>query len=100
MKRLSSAILGLLLAVATVTLMPSPAQAQKAGQSTKISVGVVAKTERVDMQSDAAKSALVGGVIGYHTTSSKKSSSRKWRNAAIGATALGATRKVKILCNN
>lgn len=79
--------------VAAAILAPSPAEAQKAGQSAKISVGFVTQTERVDMQSDAAKSAVVGGVIGYHTTSSKKSSSRKWRNAAIGAAALGATRR-------
>lgn len=88
----SFAISGLV-AIAAMTVAPSPVEAQKAGQSTKISVGVVAQTERVDMQSDAAKSALVGGVIGYHTTSSKKSSSRKWRNAAIGATAMGAARR-------
>jgi hypothetical protein len=70
-----------------------PAQAQKSGQSARVMVGTVVSTERVDLQSDAAKSAVVGGVIGYHATSSKKSSSRKWRNAAIGATAVGGARR-------
>lgn len=93
MKQTGIVMLSGFFVIAAVTLAPSPAAAQKAGQSAKISVGVVTQTERVDMQSDAAKSAVVGGVIGYHTTSSKKSSSRKWRNAAIGAAALGATRR-------
>ena len=50
-------------------------------------------TERVNLQSDAAKTAVLGGVIGYHATSNSKSKSRKRKNAAIGAAALGgATR--------
>ena len=74
-------------------LFTLPAQAQKAGQSSRVMVGTVVNTERVNLQSDAAKTAVLGGVIGYHATSSKKSSSRKWKNAAIGAAALGgATR--------
>lgn len=93
MNRIGIVVLSALFVMAAITLTPLPVEAQKAGQSAKISVGVVTQTERVDMQSDAAKSAVVGGVIGYHTTSSKKSSSRKWRNAAIGAAALGATRR-------
>ena len=88
MKQGLSIVLSGLFVTAAVIFAPSPAEAQKAGQSAKISVGVVTHTERVNMQSDAAKSAVVGGIIGYHTTSSKKSSSRKWRNAAIGAAAL------------
>jgi len=43
---------------------PTPASAQKAGQSAKITIGVVVQTERVQMQSEAAKSAVVGGIIG------------------------------------
>jgi flagellar motor protein MotB len=80
-------------AFAALPLAVPPIHAQKAGQSARISVGVVVKTERVNLQSEAGKSAVVGGVIGYHATSSKKSSSRKWRNAAIGAAAMGAARR-------
>jgi outer membrane lipoprotein SlyB len=67
--------------------------AQKSGQSATVRVGTVVSTERVNLQSDAAKTALLGGVIGYHATSNSKSKSRKRRNAALGAAALGgATR--------
>lgn len=87
--------------IATITMItgglmlagPAPASAQKAGQSSKISIGVVVGTENVQMQSEAAKSAVVGGVVGYHATSSKSSRSRKRRNAAIGAVALGGARR-------
>ncbi len=67
--------------------------AQKSGQSATIKVGTVISTERVNLQSDAAKTAVLGGVIGYHATSNSKSKSRKRKNAALGAAALGgATR--------
>jgi outer membrane lipoprotein SlyB len=85
-----------LLASAALLLLvtASPAAfAQKAGQSATIRVGTVVSTERVNLQSDAAKSAVLGGVIGYHATSNSKSKSRKRKNAALGAAALGgATR--------
>jgi outer membrane lipoprotein SlyB len=71
----------------------SLALAQKSGQSATVRVGTVVSTERVNLQSDAAKSAVLGGVIGYHATSNSKSKSRKRKNAALGAAALGgATR--------
>jgi hypothetical protein len=69
------------------------ALAQKAGQSARVAVGTVESTERVDLQSAALRSAVVGGVIGYHATSSSKSKSRKRKNAAIGAAALGGARR-------
>lgn len=73
--------------------LASPAVAQKSGQSATVRVGKVVSTERVNLQSDAAKTAVLGGVIGYHATSNSKSKSRKRKNAAIGAAALGgATR--------
>ena len=85
--------------ILTLALLPSlvmtapAAFAQKSGQSATIKVGTVVSTERVNLQSDAAKTALLGGVIGYHATSNSKSKSRKRRNAALGAAALGgATR--------
>jgi len=76
-----------------MVLMTPAALAQKSGQSAKLTTGKVVKTERVQLQSDAAKGALVGGVIGYHLTSNNKSSSRKWANAAIGATVAGAAKR-------
>jgi hypothetical protein len=76
-----------------VAAFASPAVAQKSGQSATVRVGKVVSTERVNLQSDAAKTAVLGGVIGYHATSNSKSKSRKRKNAAIGAAALGgATR--------
>ena len=80
-----------LLLLATV---PSAAFAQKAGQSASVRVGTVINTERVNLQSDAAKSAVLGGVIGYHATSNSKSKSRKRKNAALGAAALGGARRM------
>jgi hypothetical protein len=50
-------------------------------------------TESVNLQSTAGRSAIVGGVVGYHATSSSKSSSRKWRNAAIGSAAMAGAKR-------
>jgi outer membrane lipoprotein SlyB len=84
---LISALLPLLVAAAPAAF------AQKSGQSATIKIGTVVSTERVNLQSDAAKTAVLGGVIGYHATSNSKSKSRKRKNAALGAAALGgATR--------
>lgn len=80
----------LLLVVATAPT----AFAQKSGQSATIKVGTVVSTERVNLQSDAAKTAVLGGVIGYHATSNSKSKSRKRKNAALGAAALGGATRV------
>ena len=68
--------------------------AQKSGQSATIKVGTVVSTERVNLQSDAAKTAVLGGVIGYHATSNSKSKSRKRKNAALGAAALGGATRI------
>ena len=84
---LASALLPLLVAAAPAAF------AQKSGHSATITIGTVVSTERVNLQSDAAKTAVLGGVIGYHATSNSKSKSRKRKNAALGAAALGgATR--------
>lgn len=80
----------LLLVVATAPTV----FAQKSGQSATIKVGTVVSTERVNLQSDAAKTAVLGGVIGYHATSNSKSKSRKRKNAALGAAALGGATRV------
>lgn len=76
-----------------VSLLATTAHAQRSGQSAKISVGTVTATEYVDLRSTAGRSAIVGGVVGYHATSSSKSSSRKWRNAAIGSAAMAGAKR-------
>ena len=78
----------------SLTIVMAPAAlAQRSGQSAKLTTGKVVKTERIQLQSDAAKGALVGGVVGYHLTSKNKSSSRKWANAAAGAAVGGAAKR-------
>jgi len=78
------------IAVATLFLSGSAA-AQRAGQSATIRTGVVVGMQTVDLNSeDALKGALVGGALGAAATSSRKSTSRHWRNAAIGAAVGGA----------
>ena len=61
------------------------ASAQRSGQSMSIQTGVVVAAQAVNLQSAAGRGALVGGVVGYATTSSRQSSSRRARNTAIGA---------------
>jgi hypothetical protein len=72
------------------------AEAQRSGQSASISVGVVIKVEDIDLRTEAApKGALVGGLLGYHTTSDSRSSSTKWGRAAAGAVAGGAIARAR-----
>jgi len=68
----------------------APVEAQKKGQSAKVSYGVVVKSERVDLSdSKTTQGALVGGTIGL-VASSGKSGKSKRRNTALGAVAGGA----------
>ena len=78
--------------VIALTGTVAPAAAQKAGQSIKVSFGTVAGMEPTTLQSEAAKGAIVGGVLGYHVTKSRRSKSSKRWNAALGA-AVGAGAK-------
>lgn len=59
--------------------------AQRAGQSMTVQTGVVVAAQAVNLQSAAGRGAVVGGVVGYATTSSRQSSSRRARNTLIGA---------------
>lgn len=61
------------------------AQAQRAGQSMTVQTGVVVAAQAVNLQSAAGRGAAVGGIVGYATTSSRQSSSRRARNTLIGA---------------
>lgn len=79
------------LCVAVALVVPCVVVAQRPGQNASISVGTVAKVENIDLRSQAAPAgALVGGMLAYHTTSSKRSSTTKWGRAAAGAVAGGA----------
>ena len=75
-----SAVLSLaLFAVGTAT-------AQRAGQSVTVQTGVVSAAKAVDLSDgNALRGALVGGAVGSALTKSSKGSSRRDRNAAIGA---------------
>src|SRR5688572_31221476 len=66
------------------------AQAQKAGQSVTIQYGKVTGIREVDLKSGAVpKGAVVGGALGL-ASAGGKSSSKKARNAILGAGAGGA----------
>ncbi len=69
----------------TLLLLAGVASAQRAGQSMSIQTGIVIATQAVNLQSAAGRGAVVGGIVGYATTSSRQSSSRRARNTAIGA---------------
>lgn len=77
----------LISALVTSLLMNAHAHAQRSGQSIAISYGVVTAAKSIKEQSDAGKGALLGGTIGYATTSSSRSSKSKRRNSAMGALA-------------
>ena len=93
------ALLGVLIVAACVMVSVSDALAQRAGQITSIRYGTVVGMQTVDLNNaDALKGALVGGAFGAALTKSGKSSSRKGRNAAIGAvigTVAGAANRQK-----
>ncbi|NOR19079.1 MAG: hypothetical protein GQ538_03215 [Xanthomonadales bacterium] len=73
------------LVILTASLWVVNADAQRSGQSMSIQTGIVVAAQAVNLQSNAGRGALVGGVVGYATTSSRQSSSRRARNTAIGA---------------
>lgn len=78
----------LLAGVLSLTL--APALAQRAGQNVTIQYGKVSGVRDVDLHSGAVPAGvLVGGALGL-ASASGKSSSKKARNAIIGAAATGA----------
>jgi outer membrane lipoprotein SlyB len=82
--RINKKIVPLAVAV-TSLLFAGLASGQRSGQSMSIQTGIVVATQAVNLQSATGRGALVGGVVGYATTSSRQSSSRRARNTAIGA---------------
>lgn len=82
--------------VAAVLIAPGVVIAQRPGQNASISVGTVIKVEDIDLRSqNAPAGALVGGMLAYHTTSDKRSSTTKWGRAAAGALAGGAIARAR-----
>jgi len=82
-----------LAAALAVALAPVVGHAQKRGQATSITVGKVVSAERVRIQSDAAKGAVVGGIVGA-VTQGGRSSGKKIKYGALGAAggaAIGST---------
>ena len=78
-------------AAAMMLVLDSPAAfAQRAGQSVSVQYGTVASSRDIDLTSGAVPAGvLVGGGLGL-ASASGKSSSKKARNAIVGAAAAGA----------
>jgi hypothetical protein len=82
--RINKQIIPLAVAV-TSLLFAGLASAQRSGQSMSIQTGIVVASQAVNLQSAVGRGAVVGGVVGMAATSSRQGSSRRARNAAIGA---------------
>ena len=63
-------------------------EAQRVGQGSTIRFGTVRNVQQIQLQSDAATGALVGGAIGL--VASPRGGSRAVRNSLVGAAAGGA----------
>jgi hypothetical protein len=76
--------------VTLLSLSVGPAWAQRAGQNVTIQYGKVTGAREVDLNSGAVPAGvLVGGALGL-ASASGKSSTKKARNAIVGAAATGA----------
>ena len=84
MKLSRTIVVSLLFGLVIGTQAPS-AWAQHSGDSMSVQTGIVIAAQAVNLQSAAGRGAVVGGVVGLAATSSNRSSSRRARNAAIGA---------------
>ena len=71
-----------------LTVVASPLTlAQRSGQSAKITVGKVEQAQRVQLDSNAGRGALVGGALGWAATRNRSSSSQAL--GALGGAAAG-----------
>ena len=80
------------LSLVTVTFVFFCAQqgyAAKAGNQMILQHGTVQSMQPIQLDSEAAKGALLGGAVGLWSANGKKNS-KKWRNTLIGAAAGGA----------
>lgn len=83
--------LSILFILVTSLLAESAEAQQRAGQSVTVRTGMVTGIRTVDLNDgNALGGALVGGAFGAAMTRSKRSSSRRNRNAAVGALFGGA----------
>lgn len=73
----------------SLVIAAAPVFAQKSGQSSKISTGIVQNVQQVKLDSEAGKGALIGGGLGL-LSAGGKSTSKKARNSILGAAAGGA----------
>jgi len=55
-----------------------------------VQTGMVVGAQAVNLQSEAGRGVLAGGILGYAATSSRHGSSRRARNTILGAAAGGA----------
>ena len=62
--------------------------AKRSGKQLVLQHGIVQSANIVQLDSEAAKGALLGGAVGLWSANGKKQS-KKWRNALVGATAGG-----------
>ena len=72
---------------AILVAIDGTAWAQRSGESVTVQHGRVIAQEQVDLQSAAGRGALIGGVAGLASGSSR---SQRWRNTVIGAGVGGA----------
>jgi hypothetical protein len=70
------------------SVLATVAQAQQVGQSTRVQFGVVRTAKEVPLDSNAARGAVIGGMLGI--VSGSGSTSRRARNGIVGAGAGGA----------
>lgn len=90
-QRLSCSLaIGMVLTTATLTFSVT-AQAQRTGDSARVTVGIVERAERVQLKSDSGRNALLGGALGWAIA--RNQSSGRQAAAALGGAALagGAT---------
>ena len=81
------------LIIFSLLTITSTAMAQKSGQSMQIQHGIVVSSSYVQEKSDAGKTALVGGAVGYGLTRNKSSS--KKAAATVTGAAVGGRAKSK-----
>ena len=79
----------LLFVIIAACMYTTEVMAQRAGQSMTIQTGQVIAAQAVNLQSRAGRGVVAGGILGYATTSSHRSSSRRARNTILGAAAGG-----------
>ena len=83
---LSRAALAAVTILALIVSLPS-ALAQRTGDSARVTIGVVERAERVQLQSDSGRNALIGGALGWAVA--RNQSSARQLAAAAGGAALG-----------